>query len=55
MTSHSHENCRNCSLGQVYDYCDYEDCRNDQCVLVGHCGCGCHTGRTCGCGYKWRQ
>jgi len=53
--THNHENCKVylCYGGYLMGYCDYEECDNPDCVVIGHCECLCHSGKTCGCGLTW--
>lgn len=57
--AHNHENCTRpqwgavCNEGVTSAPCDYEGCGDEYCVPVGHCECKCHSGKTCGCGFKW--
>ena len=53
--AHNHENCTTvygCEDGMIFGPCS-EDCPSDDCAIVGHCDCKCHTNKTCGCGFKW--
>lgn len=56
--AHNHENCvangvELCYEGMVFGPCDWAECPNDECEIVGHCECLCHSGRECGCGHTW--
>jgi hypothetical protein len=53
--AHTHENCPKdlCVMGAVYGPCSWEYCPNDDCQVVGHCACKCHSGKLCDCGYRW--
>ena len=52
--AHNHENCKEygCEGGMIFGPCS-EECPADDCTVVGHCECKCHSGKTCGCGFKW--
>lgn len=55
--AHNHETCGGTGKGFCYEGlllgpC-YEDCPNDECEVVGHCDCLCHSGKECGCGHVW--
>lgn len=60
--SHEHESCTNpkggdvgsvCNEGMLLGYCDWPECPNPDCMVIGHCDCKCHSGKTCGCGHTW--
>lgn len=52
--SHQHESCTvyNCDAGMILGPCS-EDCPVDDCTVVSHCPCLCHSGKTCLCGHTW--
>lgn len=52
--AHTHEDCPTygCMEGMLFGPCG-EDCPVDDCMIVGHCDCNCHSNKTCDCGYHW--
>lgn len=52
--SHEHETCARpeCSEGMIFGPC-YEECPSEDCTVVGHCDCKCHSGKVCACGHTW--
>lgn len=53
--SHQHDSCPKdgCVGGTIWGPCSWEDCPNDDCEVIAHCSCKCHSGKVCGCMYVW--